>query len=144
MINDSVWVGQHFQAKEFRCPCCGLNEVHPKIVTILDRIRKDIGTPLRISSGVRCPTHNRSVGGASQSYHLPQDDGKGYAADFTFARGMMKIPINIARLYTMASDSADVGGAILYPTWVHIDVRGEMGKSRYRSTGKFPWPRIKS
>ena len=23
MIHDSVWVGPHFQAKEFSCPCCG-------------------------------------------------------------------------------------------------------------------------
>ena len=137
--DDQKWVGQYFQAKEFKCPCCGINAVHPRLVLRLDKIRAEIGVPLRISSGVRCPAHNANVGGATNSYHMPQEDAKGWAADFTFARHSMKIPINMVKLYlTACEQSVANGGVILYPSWVHIDVRPK----RYRSTKKFPWPRL--
>lgn len=143
MMHDSIWVGPHFQAKEFKCDCCSENVVHPKIVHILENIREDIGAPLRISSGVRCPSHNKNVGGAAKSFHQPQEDGRGYAADFTYALSSMKIPINIVRLFLSASEHVGDGGAILYPSWVHIDCRDELSNNqRYRSTSKFPWPRL--
>ena len=143
MIHDSVWVGPHFQAKEFSCPCCGENEIHQGVIHVLEEVRKVVGVPLRISSGVRCPSHNKNVGGAPKSFHQPQENGRGYAADFTFSLPSMKAPMNIVRLYTIASEEGgDEGGVILYPTWVHIDSRGALGKPRYRSTSKFNWPRL--
>ena len=147
MIHDSVWVGPHFQAIEFRCNCgCGENEVHKGVVHVLEEVRKTVGVPLRISSGVRCPSHNKKCGGAPNSFHQPQENGKGYAADFTFSSAALKTPINIIRLYILASEEiGDEGGVILYPTWVHIDFRGALGKPRYRSSqGKYNWPRIGS
>ena len=37
MIHDSIWVGAHFQAIEFRCNCgCGENEIYQCVVHALD------------------------------------------------------------------------------------------------------------
>tara|TARA_Y100000310_G_C20571958_1_gene758505 strand:+ start:578 stop:1024 length:447 start_codon:yes stop_codon:yes gene_type:complete len=144
MIHDSIWISPHFQSKEFACNCgCGENEIHQGVVHVLEEIRKVVGVPLRVSSGVRCSSHNRNVGGASNSFHQPQENGRGYAADFTFSASSLKLPINILRLYVLASEEVgEQGGVILYPTWVHVDCRGALGHPRYRSTAKFNWPRL--
>lgn len=143
VMDDSIWVGQHFQAKEFRCPCCGANTVSHELVKTLDMVRKKLGTPIRINSAVRCVAHNKSVGGAVQSYHIPRE-GIGYAADITFGRIYNKaLPLNIIRLFITATDILmGKGGIILYPAWVHVDMRHELECNPYRDVSKFAWPRI--
>tara|TARA_R100000656_G_scaffold1216_1_gene2328 strand:+ start:783 stop:1229 length:447 start_codon:yes stop_codon:yes gene_type:complete len=141
-MDDSIFVGQYFQAREFRCPCCGVNTVHKELVEVLDMIRKKIGVSIRINSGVRCEAHNRSIGGALRSYHLPRE-GIGHAADITFGRTINKLPLNIARLFIVSTDVlSGKGGVILYPTWVHVDVRHILSRNTYRNTTEFAWPRI--
>ena len=142
---DSTYVGQYFQAKEFTCGCgCGARDVRPELIQILDDVRKSLGAPLRISSGLRCSSHNQDSGGALNSYHMARPDGKGYAADITYSSNSMKTPINIIRLYTLLDKASDdlATGIIAYPTWVHIDVRGIVGRGRYRSLSKFPFPKL--
>jgi len=142
---DSKYVGQYFQAKEFACGCgCGARDVRSELVQILDDVRKSLGTPLRITSGLRCSSHNKDSGGALNSYHMARSDGKGYAADVTYSASNMKTPINIIRLYTMLDKfSGDLAtGIIAYPSWVHVDVRGVGGRDRYRSLSKFPFPNL--
>lgn len=48
---------------------------------VLEPLRQHTGTPIRISSGYRCPKLNAAVGGAKRSYHL-----YGRAADIPFHR----------------------------------------------------------
>lgn len=67
---------EHFKLGEFQCPCCGLNNISPEVLSKIERIRVLMGIPLRINSGTRCPKHNESIGGAKNSYHL-----KGEAID---------------------------------------------------------------
>jgi len=142
IMDDSIWVGQHFQAKEFKCPCCGSNTVHKALAAALDAIRKQIGTSIRINSGVRCEAHNKAIGGASRSYHLPRE-GIGHAADITFGHVYNKSAINILKLFIITADVLmGQGGVILYPTWVHVDVRDALGRDAYRDVSKFIWPRL--
>jgi len=146
------WVGKYFTDDEFECQCrCGANLVHLRLVEILDKARRKLGVPLEVSSGVRCMLHNRSVGGRPNSYHQPQTlavDGSkidlGLASDITFAQRHLRQPINIIRLYTLLESYARPTsiGLGLYPTWVHIDVRGVVGKSPARWDESFPWPRL--
>ena len=77
-------VGQYFTSAEFACACWNESNPSQLLVSILDAVRKRLGVPLRISSGLRCESHNKSVGGASRSWHLPRD-GVGYAADITYS-----------------------------------------------------------
>jgi len=139
-----AYVGKYFDDSEFACPESGLCEVHPRLVEILDAIREKVGTGIRINSGVRSPEHNRKVGGKSASLHLPRS-GIGHAADFTFSVWSLKNPINICRLYMLAESLArptDIGIG-LYPTWVHLDVRGlVMPPMKPARWDKFPWPRL--
>lgn len=62
---------ENFFADEFECKCgCGLNNIHPEIVRLLQVIRDEIKRPLVITSGSRCIVHNAKVGGTSTSDHL--------------------------------------------------------------------------
>ena len=69
----------NFQSTEFDCHgsgCCSLTLIDEKLVEYLQKIRNYFNKPLVISSGYRCSTHNRNVGGATGSRHT-----KGEAAD---------------------------------------------------------------
>ena len=71
----------YFTRAEFRCPCgrCGGFPAEPaqKLVRLADQVREHFGAPALPSSGVRCPEHNKEVGGVWNSYHLT-----GRALDF--------------------------------------------------------------
>lgn len=72
---------KHFSLHEFHCHCgCGETRIDVRLVKILDEIRDYYGKPLIITSGVRCPSHNKAVGGSSSSFHLSTRGGK--ASDF--------------------------------------------------------------
>lgn len=72
---------RYFTRNEFRCPCsrCGGFPAEPEeaLVRLADRVREHFGKPITVSSGVRCPAHNREVGGVANSRHL-----RGKAMDF--------------------------------------------------------------
>ncbi|WP_417513747.1 D-Ala-D-Ala carboxypeptidase family metallohydrolase [Minwuia sp.] len=54
----------NFGEIEFRCRCgCGRAEMDMQFVSLLQAVRTELGMPLPISSGFRCPDHNRAVGG---------------------------------------------------------------------------------
>lgn len=53
---------KHFRIEEFACKCgCGQNLINQSFVAKLDDLREELGFPLPISSGYRCPDHNRKV-----------------------------------------------------------------------------------
>lgn len=73
MLNTNLT--EHFTHKEIECPCCNLipGAVLPEILeilTILERIRKNLKTPLIITSGYRCLSYNTKIQGASRSKHM--------------------------------------------------------------------------
>lgn len=52
---------EFFKPEEFACRCCGVEKMQPDLVYALDKLRRDFGRPIRISSGYRCPKHNAAV-----------------------------------------------------------------------------------
>lgn len=64
-------LSEHFSSSEFRCrDDCGYGQPHPRLIARLERLREVLGDkPVVIVSGLRCPPHNRAVGGASRSRH---------------------------------------------------------------------------
>lgn len=50
-----------FKLSEFACKHCGQNMMNPGFIDKLDAIRKEVGFPLRVTSGYRCPLHNQKV-----------------------------------------------------------------------------------
>ena len=64
-------MSEYFKPEEFECHCgCGEKDVNPKLVDLLDRIRKSFDKPITIMSGRRCKAHNTKVGGAKNSQHV--------------------------------------------------------------------------
>lgn len=66
---------QYFKRDEFRCKCggkyCNGFPAEPKeqLVRIADQLRKNLGVPITIVSGLRCPTWNQIQGGVADSQH---------------------------------------------------------------------------
>ena len=64
---------KHFSKSEFRCPDgCGLdfNYIDEDALCMLQKARAKAGVPFHITSSIRCPVHNREVGGSVTSSHL--------------------------------------------------------------------------
>lgn len=64
----------HFTRNEFKCKCgkyCNGFPVEPdeRIVRLAEKVRNHFNAPAIISSGIRCETHNRNVGGVAGSRH---------------------------------------------------------------------------
>jgi len=108
----------NFVDTEFRCKHCGkLPEKGMKtlLIVLLQLLRNKVGKPLVITSGYRCPTHNKAVGGASNSQHL-----YGTAADVKVPQGM-----TVDQLAKAAEEVGFDGiGKYYKQGFVHVDVRG--------------------
>ena len=65
--------------KEVACKCgCGFDIVDPKLVDTFQTLRDYINKPINITSGCRCPEHNKNQGGVANSAHM-----EGQALDMT-------------------------------------------------------------
>jgi zinc D-Ala-D-Ala carboxypeptidase len=62
----------YFKLDEFYCKCgkCEPHTPSPTILFMLNEARSLAGIPFIISSGLRCPQHNRAVGGTLDSEHI--------------------------------------------------------------------------
>lgn len=76
----------YFTREEFRCKCGGKYcsgfpaEPQEQLVKIADRLRKNLGVPVTVVSGLRCPTWNRIQGGVADSQHMYGEAADIYAA----------------------------------------------------------------
>lgn len=72
-------VRSNFLLKEFRCKD-GSDEIllDSALIELLQKVRDHFGKAVSVTSAYRTPSYNRSVNGATSSYHI-----KGQAADFT-------------------------------------------------------------
>jgi len=61
-MSPDQWRGvQFFKREEFLCPHCGIEDMRPAFMLALDNLRMRLNIPIVISSGYRCPQHNRVV-----------------------------------------------------------------------------------
>ena len=114
----------HFRLVELRCKCgacSGLlpEYISPDLVILLEKLRSRFNAPLRVSSGFRCPAHNKAIKGSTDSRHMHGD-----AAD-----------IRIDGIHpSMVADAAeelvgDDGGVGRYPNrFTHVDTRGHKAR----------------
>lgn len=131
---DRTKLSNNFRASEFACHgkgCCSTVKIDEKLVVYLQKIRDHFGKAVTITSGYRCATHNRNVGGASGSNHT-----KGMAADIVVS-GVA--PAEVAKY----AESIGILGIGLYEAkdgnFVHIDTRTAKSfwyghAQKYRST----------
>lgn len=74
----------------------------------LQGLRDAFGAPIGVSSGYRCPDHNRSIGGAKKSLHT-----QGRAADIWAG--------DMDRLFELAKQFFPV--VVKGPGFIHVDDR---------------------
>jgi peptidoglycan hydrolase-like protein with peptidoglycan-binding domain len=93
-VTGSFWDEiEYFSRDEFRCKCGGAYcdgfpaEPKEQLVRIADQLRKNLGVPITIVSGLRCPTWNQIQGGVDNSQHM-----YGEAADI-YADGMSQLRV---------------------------------------------------
>lgn len=116
---DKISLSKNFKTSEFACNgknCCTTIKIDEKLVSYLQKIREHFGKAVTITSGYRCAKHNKSVGGASNSYHT-----QGKACDIQVKNIE---PAEVAKY----AESIGIKGIGLYDTsrdghFVHIDTR---------------------
>ena len=77
--NDSTQLSPHFNAHEFRCSCGKIHEtlIASELIEKLEALYTALNcSKIIVTSGYRCPEHDKAVGGTSSGQHT-----KGTAAD---------------------------------------------------------------
>lgn len=109
----------YYTKSEYSCKCgCGFDTLYWRTLDAANALRDHLGVPITVSSGCRCVDHNRAVGGARASYHLPRNiDGvwQGMALDLV---------VDDSRycLDWLTNKYPDIS-CISYPDFIHIDFR---------------------
>lgn len=103
----------NFDRSEFRCKCgCGADHVDLRLVQKLQRLRSFLREPIKVTSGVRCPEYNKSVGGKPDSSHLT-----GEAADIACPSSRLRYRMK-RTIYTWALFNRIGNGR----NFLHVDV----------------------
>lgn len=83
---------EYFTRDEFKCKCGGKyckgypHEPDERMVRIADQLRKNLGVPITIVSGLRCKTWNAIQGGVSNSQHMYGEAADVYAEGVSQSR----------------------------------------------------------
>lgn len=104
-------LSKNFNEREFACRHCNQVHIEVELVSKLQVLRDILNRSITVTSGYRCPTHNKAIGGATQSRHM-----QGQAADI-IVQGMT--PAQVAQ----AAKQAKFGGIGVYASgFTHVDI----------------------
>ena len=120
--NDSTQLSPHFNAREFRCQCGKTHGtlIASKLVDKLESLYTALNcSKIIVTSGYRCPEHDKAVGGTSSGQHT-----KGTAADVC-CYGQDGQPISSKTVCCKAQDLGFTGIANITNSYqyTHLDVR---------------------
>ena len=122
---------KNFNKSEFDCSCnCEMPKKVLDNVKILAEQLQAIRTiseqPIQINSAYRCPKHNKSIGGVSNSQHV-----LGKAADIVIKDHTAEETFYLISELINDGDMLQ-GGLGSYNTFTHYDIRGK--KARWNFT----------
>jgi len=102
----------NFSTKEMACACCGVAKMDPDFIIALQKLRTAYGISLSVTSGYRCPKHNKAIGGSIRSKHM-----EGIAADILVS--------GMAERYRIIQLAYECGftGIGIAKSFVHLDIR---------------------
>lgn len=120
--NDETQLSAHFNAREFRCKCGKTHdtEINPNLVTNLEKLYRALScSKIIVTSGYRCPDHDKAVGGNGTGQHT-----KGNAADI-ICHGKDGSIISTKKVACKAQDIGfrGIGNIDSTYTAIHVDVR---------------------
>ena len=111
---------KNFSVAELQCSCCGLSDMDPDFMKILQNIRDEMKRPLKISSGVRCAKRNAEVSSTgSNGPHVPRKNGTA-ASDILIAGADALRLIDIARKHGVSGVGISQRGPH-NKRFIHID-----------------------
>ena len=122
LYNDQTQLFPHFNAREFRCSCGKSHEtlLASELVDKLEQLYTALNcSKIIVTSGYRCPEHDKAVGGTSSGQHT-----KGTAADVC-CYGQDGQPISSKTVCCKAQDLGFTGIANITSSYqyTHLDVR---------------------
>lgn len=111
----------NFKVKDFRCKDgSDIILINPHLVQLLEKIQAHFGKNIRITSGYRTPSYNRTrKGAAKNSQHM-----YGNAADIQIDG------VQPAEIHAWLKDWHK-GGLGIYPKFIHVDVRDVVGEKEF-------------
>lgn len=120
--NDETQLSAHFNVREFRCKCGKTHdtELNPKLVDNLEKLYRVLDcSKIIVTSGYRCPDHDKAVGGNGTGQHT-----KGNAADI-ICYGQDGSIISTKKVAWKAQDIGfrGIGNIDSTYTAIHVDVR---------------------
>ena len=120
--NNSTQLSPHFNVMEFRCQCGGNHEtlISSELIEKLEALYATLNcSKIIVTSGYRCPDHDKAVGGTSSGQHT-----KGTAADVC-CYGQDGQPISSKTVCCKAQDLGFGGIANITAAYqyTHLDVR---------------------
>lgn len=121
-FDDKTQLSPHFNAREFRCQCGQSHEtlIASELVDKLEALYTALNcSKIIVTSGYRCPEHDKAVGGTSSGQHT-----KGTAADVYCYRQDGQ-PISSKTVCCKAQDLGFTGIANITSSYqyTHLDVR---------------------
>ena len=109
---------KNFKVNEFACKCgCGKSDIDQRVMNMAQKLRDDLGVPVKVNSGCRCAKHNAKVGGVKGSNHT-----LGLAADLSSSVGAAKMFEAVQKLQK-AGELPELRYCIYYAkkNFIHID-----------------------
>lgn len=120
--DDKTQLSSHFNVQEFKCKCGGTHNIliSSELIDKLEQLYTALNcSKIIVTSGYRCPTHDKNVGGTSTGQHT-----KGTAADIC-CYGQDGKPISSKLVCCKAQDLGFTGIANITSDYIytHVDVR---------------------
>ena len=112
--NEMTKLTEHFTKEEFDCQCgCGNGDIviAERLVNELECVRVHYGKPMRITSGIRCLSHNK-IGSRDTSSHIKGVAVDIYCADIGTRLELMKHLLRDAEFTRVG----------LHKEFIHVDI----------------------
>lgn len=96
--------------------------MHSATLDAANGLRAYLGVPIKVNSGCRCVDHNKAIGGATASWHMPRID-KVLGRKFFTSFAMDLAVDNPAEAAYWLKENYPAINVIVYDSFIHIDAR---------------------
>lgn len=106
----------YLNPKEFACQCCGKHPIDALFLAQLEKAREIAGVPFVITSGYRCPAHNKAIGSTSENHpsgkaaDIQATDGptRGKILKGLYRAGFQRVGISFEKGFVHADTMDDI------------------------------------